>query len=297
MKTHRIIILALMSLMVSACSKDSDGRLRIYAEEMYGSHNTKVWVNPSDVSASASWVVGEQIDLNGTPYSIANDGDGNYLDAEENSLSESLYAIYPATVNTDGNNVTVTNNSASASTVVIKSLSVNFHDGGHDVTFPMATGQTDKSSGKLLFKHLTGGMKLTLVNTTANDCTVGSVKVVVYGDGDAPTPITAHNVTTRWAVQGPVLPGGEIGGNNDNQTVGYASEMHFALKDNSTNGKIITSGSSISFVVPVTITPIKRLVVTGYGTNGVQLFVKDKVLSTAQTIQANHMYNIPEITF
>ena len=297
MKTHRIIILALMSLMVSACSKDSDGRLRIYAEEMYGSHNTKVWVNPSDVSASASWVVGEQIDLNGTPYSIANDGDGNYLDAEENSLSESLYAIYPATVNTDGNNVTVTNNSASASTVVIKSLSVNFRNGGHDITFPMATGQTDKSSGKLLFKHLTGGMTLTLANTTGDDCTVGSVKVVVYGDGAAPTPITAHNVTTRWAVQGPVLPGGEIGGNNDNQTVGYASEMHFALKDNSTNGKIITSGSSISFVVPVTITPIKRLVVTGYSTNGAQLFVKDKVLSAAQTIQANHMYNIPEITF
>ena len=297
MKTLRIIILALMSLMVSACSKDGDGRLRIYAEEMYGSHNTKVWVDPADVSASASWVVGEQIDLNGTPYSIANDGDGNYLDAEENSLSESLYAIYPATVNTDGNNVTVTNNGMSTSTIIINSLAVNFRNGGHDITFPMATGQTDKSSGKLLFKHLTGGMTLTLANTTGDDCTVGSVKVVVYGDGAAPTPITAHNVTTRWAVQGPVLPGGEIGVNNDNQTVGYASEMHFTLKDNGANGKTITSGSSISFVVPVTITPIKRLVVTGYGTNGAQLFVKDKVLSTAQTIQANYMYNIPEITF
>ena len=232
MKTYRLTTLALLALLPIACSKDGDGRLRIYAEEMYGSHNTKVWVNPSDVSASASWVVGEQIDLNGTSYPIANDGDGNYLDAEENALSESLYAIYPATVNTDGNNITVTNNGASASTVVINSLSVNFRDGGHDIIFPMATGQTDKSSGKLLFKHLTGGMKLTLVNTTASDCTVRSVKVVVYGDGAAPTPITAHNVTTRWAAQGPVLPGGEIGANDGNQTVGYASEMHFALKDN-----------------------------------------------------------------
>lgn len=297
MKTYRLTTLALLALLPIACSKDSGGRLRIYAEEMYGSHNTKVWVDPSDVSASASWVVGEQIDLNGAPYPIANDGDGNYLVAEENALSESLYAIYPATVNTDGNNVTVTNNSASASTVVIKSLSVNFRDGGHDITFPMATGQTDKSSGKLLFKHLTGGMKLTLANTTGDDCTVGSVKVVVYGDGAAPTPITAHNVTTRWAMQGPVLPGGEIGANNGNQSVGYASEMHFALKDNGADGKTITSGSSISFVVPVTITPIKRLVVTGYGTDGAQLFVKDKILPSEQTIQANHMYNIPVITF
>lgn len=297
MKTYRLTTLALLALLPIACSKDGDGRLRIYAEEMYGSHNTKVWVDPANVSASASWVVGEQIDLNGTSYPIADDGDGNYLDAEENALSESLYAIYPATVNTDGNYITVTNNGASASTVVISSLSVNFRDGGHDIVFPMATGQTDKSSGKLLFKHLTGGMKLTLVNTTANDCTVKSVKVVVYGDGAAPTPITAHNVTTRWATQGPVLPGGEIGANDGNQTVGYASEMHFALKDNGADGKTITSGSSINFVVPVTITPIKRLVVTGYGTNGVQLFVKDKILPSAQTIQANHMYNIPEITF
>lgn len=297
MKTYRLTTLALLALLPIACSKDGDGRLRIYAEEMYGSHNTKVWVNPSDVSASASWVVGEQIDLNGTSYPIANDGDGNYLDAEENALSESLYAIYPATVNTDGNNITVTNNGASASTVVINSLSVNFRDGGHDIIFPMATGQTDKSSGKLLFKHLTGGLTLTLANTTASDCTVRSVKVVVYGDGAAPTPITAHNVTTRWAAQGPVLPGGEIGANDGNQTVGYASEMHFALKDNSADGKTITSGSSISFVIPVTITPIKRLVVTGYGTDGAQLFTKDKILPSAQTIQANYMYNIPEITF
>ena len=96
---------------------------------------------------------------------------------------------------------------------------------------------------------------------------------------------------------GPVLPGGEIGANNGNQTVGYASEMHFALKDNGTDGKTITSGSSISFVVPVTITPIKRIVVTGYGTDGTQLFVKDKELPLVQTIQANHMYNIPEINF
>ena len=289
--------MALLALLPIACSKDGDGRLRIYAEEMYGFHNTKVWVDPADVSASASWVVGEQIDLNGTSCPIANDGDGNYLDAEENALSESLYAIYPATVNTDGNYITVANNGASASTVVINSLSVNFRDGGHDIVFPMATGLTDKNNGKLLFKHLTGGMTLTLANTTANDCTVGSVKVVVYGEDAAPTPITAHNVTTRWAVQGPVLPGGEIGATTGNQPVGYASEMHFALKDNGADGKTITSGSSISFVVPVTITPIKRLVVTGYGTDGAQLFVKDKILPSAQTIQANYMYNIPEITF
>ena len=217
------------------------------------------------------------------------------------SLPDNLYAIYPASVNADGNDLTVTNNGASISTIIINSLAVNFRNNnataGHDIIFPMATGHTDKNNGKLLFKHLTGGMKLTLAKNTANDCTVGSVKVVVYGDDDVPTPITAHNVTTRWAAQGPVLPGGEIGANDGDQTVGYASEMHFALKDNGADGKTITSGSSISFVVPVTITPIKRLVVTGYGTDGTQLFVKDKILPSAQTIHANYMYNIPAINF
>ena len=304
MKTYRLTTLALLALLPIACSKEGDGRLRLYAEDMHNDDGAKVWVDPTDVSNSASWVTGEQINLNGAPYSIDSDGQNHYLNIDEtafSSLPDNLYAIYPASVNADGNDITVTNNGTSTSTIIINSLAVNFRNNnataGHDIIFPMATGLTDKTNGKLLFKHLTGGMKLTLVNTTANDCTVGSVKVVVYGDGAAPNPITAHNVTTRWAVQGPVLPGGEIGANNGDQTVGYASEMHFALKDNSTNGKTITSGSSISFVIPVTITPIKRLVITGYGTDGAQLFVKDKELQSAQTIQANYMYNIPAINF
>lgn len=294
MKKYRLIALMAVALLAAACSKDSDSRLRIIAEQMGG--DSKVWVDPTDVSASASWIVGENINLNGTAYPIANDG-GYYLNTGDANLPDNLYAIYPATINTNGNTITVTNNKASASTVVINSLSVNFRDRGHDIVFPMATGLTDKSSGKLLFKHLTGGMRLTLTNTTASECTIGSVKVVVYGDGAVPTPITAHNVTTSWAVQGPVLPGDDIGANNENQPIGYASEMHFTLKNNGADGKTITSGSSISFVVPVTITPIKRLMVTGYGTDGAQLFVKDKELPSAQNIQANHMYNIPEIAF
>lgn len=304
MKTYRLTTLALLALLPIACSKEGDGRLRLYAEDMHNDDGAKVWVDPTYVSNSASWVSGEQINLNGAPYSIDSDGQNHYLNIDEtafSSLPDDLYAIYPATVNADGNDITVTNNGTSTSTIIINRLAVNFRNNnataGHDIIFPMATGLTDKTNGKLLFKHLTGGMKLTLVNTTANDCTVGAVKVVVYDDGAVPTPITAHNVTTRWAVQGPVLPGGEIGANNGNQTVGYASEMHFALKDNSTNGKTITSGSSISFVIPVTITPIKRLVITGYGTDGTQLFVKDKELPSAQTIQANYMYNIPAINF
>lgn len=296
--------MALLALLPIACSKEGDGRLRLYAEDMHSDDGAKVWVNPTDVSTSASWVTGEQINLNGAPYSIASDGQNHYLNIDEtafSSLPDDLYAIYPASVNKDGNDITVTNNGTSTSTIIINSLAVNFRNNnatsGHDIIFPMATGHTDKTNGKLLFKHLTGGLKLTLANTTANDCTVGSVKVVVYGDNAAPTPITAHNVTTRWAVQGPVLPGGEIGANNGNQTVGYASEMHFALKDNSTNGKTITSGSSISFVVPITVSQIKRLVVTGYSTDGKQLFVKDKNLPSTQTIQANYMYSTPTINF
>lgn len=286
----------MLAFMATACNKESNDRLRILSEDMRG--DNKVWVNPTNASASASWVSGELIDLNGAHYSIARDGDGYYLDADEDALPDNLYAIYPATGNADGNDITVTNNGASASTVVIRQLTVNFRDGGHDIIFPMATGMTDKTTGKLLFKHLSGGLRLTLTDTaSASNYTLGSLKVVVYGDGAAPTALTAHNVTTRWATQGPVLPSGEIGEINGNQFFGYASEMHFKLTTDGMAGKSIPDNGSISLCVPVTVTPVKRLVISGYGTDGTQLFVRDKELPSAHTIQTNYMYNIPTIEF
>ena len=297
MKTIKYIALVLVTVMATSCGKDNS-RILIFAEDMHG-NGAKIWLDPdpSQTSSSASWVPGERINLNGSNYSIIEKSSSHYLDVGDAEVAENLYAIYPASIGTNGNAVSVTNNRASASTVVIRELAVNFRNGGHDIIFPMAATGT-RSDGKLYFNHLTGGLRLTLTDTSsAKDYTVGSVRVVVYGDEAAPTPITIHNVTTRWAVEGPVLPNGEIGEIAGNVPVGYASQMNFSLKNNGLTGKDIPQNGSISFCVPVTVTPVKELVITGYDTNGAQLFTREKELAPAIAIQANYMYNIPEIKF
>lgn len=296
MKTNKILAAALLALLAAGCGKDS-GRLRIYAETMTSGHAAKVWVNPANPGESATWVENELIDLNGNAYPIADD-DGYYINTGEAVLPDNLYAIYPATTTTGGNDITVTNNGASESTVLIRRLTANYRDGGHDIIFPMATGRVANGSEQLLFKHLTGGMKLTLTDTSsANDYTIGAVKIIVYGDEATPGAMTVHNVTTRWEQQGPVLPSGEIGAIEDDQSVIFASEMHFALQTNGVAGKALGHNGSISLCVPVTLTPVKRLVVTGYDTYGAQLFVRSKELSPALDIEANTMYTIPTISF
>ena len=75
----------------------------------------------------------------------------------------------------------------------------------------------------------------------------------------------------------------------------YSSEMHFTVKDNGTAGKTIAASGSLGFCVPVTVSSIKTIVVTGYSTSGEQLFVRTKELGTAKTIEANKMYSVPSI--
>ena len=282
------------------CGKEPQypSRLRLMAEDMNHGY-AKVSVNPDDVSGSASWIAGECIDLNGSAYGIAYD-DGYYLNTGDADLEETLYAIYPATTDAGGNDITVTNNPSGASSIVIRSLAVNFHGDVHDVVFPMATGAVDRDGGKLLFKHVTGGFRLTLTDTnSARDYTVGSLRVVAYGDGAAPAPAVDNtiNVTTSWALQGPVLPGGEVGQITGNPSAAYASEMHFTLMSDGDAGKAIPHNASISFYVPVTVASVKTLEVTGYSTTGAQLFFRTKTLDNALTVQPNYIYNIPEIQF
>ena len=43
------------------------------------------------------------------------------------------------------------------------------------------------------------------------------------------------------------------------------------------------------------VSTVKTIEVTGYDTDGKQLFQKTKTLDTAKNIEANKMYNIPTI--
>ena len=121
---------------------------------------------------------------------------------------------------------------------------------------------------------------------------------MTYGDGSMATPIAPrHGVTATWALQGPAVPGGMVGETNGDVSVINASEMHFTFSTNGTPGKAIADGGSISFCVPITVGSVKTLEVTGYGTDGKQLFSRSKTLDAALAVQANTMYNIPEIEF
>ena len=291
MKNTIIFILSfLLMLLATGCKKDNS-RISIYAENMTG--DSKVWVDPSDVNG-ATWTTGETLNLNGDEYTIASDNNGFYVANTTVPLEAALYAVYPATTSSNGNNVTVENSSTSR-TVTINSLAVNFNGDGHDIVFPMAA-YASSGSRKLLFQHLTGGLKLNLTNTTAT--TLSSVKVITYGVGPIDPVTLNENITvaTRWAAQGPNVPTGGVGQIEGDYDIKYCSEMNFSMMSNGSTGvEVPTSGGGLTFCVPVTVSSVKRLVVIGYNASGTPLFSKTMTLATAQPIARNHMYPIPTI--
>lgn len=286
MKRTIILILPLCLLFAVGCKKDNS-RISIFAENMSG--DSKVWVDPAQVNG-ATWLEGETVNLNGDVYTIAIDDNGFYL-SNTAELTSNLYAIYPTSLQADGNNIAVVNNN-STGTITINSLAVNFTGNGHEVVFPMAS-TAEAGSDKLLFDHLTGGMRVTLANATAT--TVASVKMITYGDeAIPPVALDGITVTTQWASQGPTVPMGDVGQIEGDQDIKYSCEMSFAMQTNGEAGVTIPDGGNITFCVPVTVRSVKRLTVIGYASDGSVLFTKTKSFTNAQ-IDRNHMYSLPTI--
>ena len=276
-------------MLASGCSKDKADRINLFAEQMGG--GSKVWVDPASPNG-ATWVAGEQIDLNGSAYDINSNSDGSFS-LNVAPLDVAMYAVYPATTASGGDTITVTNNGASGSTITLKSLAVNFRDGGHRIVFPMAANASAES-GSLRFDHLTGGLRLTLANTSGEGIAVDHVKVVVQGTsaaGAVERGGVSH--TVAWAMQGPTMPSGEVGGISGDQEVSYSSEMHFRMQTSGAAGVTVPASGNISFCMPVTVSTVKMLSITGYNASGQQLFTKVKSLGTPLAIAVNNMYNIP----
>lgn len=291
MKTYRYLGIMLVAALAVGCTKEKADRISIFAEDMGGS-DSKVWMDPSNVN-TATWVAGEAIDLNGNPYTITDDGNGGfYLDIAPQDRS--MYAIYPATTAAGGNDITVENNNGTGSRVTLRSLAVNFlSTGGHTVCFPMESQAAARSSA-LYFNHLTGNLRVTLADTSASPVTLGAVKIVLRSTSDV-APISHNGVTVSWAVQGPTMPGGEVGEISGDQDVKYSSEMYFVLKtDGNANATIAAHGSK-SFCVPVTVPSLRYITVTGYNPDGSQRFTISKDLGTSITIARNRLRTIPAI--
>ena len=289
MKKHRLIGLAALLALATGCGKDVADRISIFANNMGG--GAKVWVDPANVN-SATWVAGESIDLNGTPYAIAANGNGGFS-LEVEPLAEAMYAVYPATMASGGNDITVENHDASGATITIKRLAVDFRDGGHRIVFPMAE-KADANATSLYFDHLTAGLRLTLANGSGTGIAVDHLKVVVQGTAAAPAvTIDGVNYTVAWAVQGPTTPSGDVGGIVGDREVTYSSEMNFQMQTAGTAGVTVPASGNIQFCIPATMRNVKRLSITGYDAAGQQLFAKSKDLNPPLDLAVNHMYNIP----
>ena len=276
--------LCLLALLAAGCKKESN-RIRILAEGM--TRGGKVYVTPTNIN-NATWVADEIINLNGTNCTIYSRNNDFYIDVDSRPTGD-FCAVYPGG-SFGGNNVTVTNSNASGASITLNRLVINFHDGGHDIAFPMAAVAAD--GNQLMFSHLTGGLQLTLEAATA--CNVATVKVITYGAGAA-SPVVINEVpyTVSWAGQGPTVPAGDVGGIEGDFDVKYASEMVFDMKTNGTGG-VSVGTDPVTFCVPVTVNGIRRLTVKGYASDGTELFSKTKELSNIN-IARNTMYNVPVI--
>ena len=283
-----IITVALFLTMLAVGCERQSGFVRIFAESMGGG---KVFVDPANING-ATWIAGETVNLNGVSHTIASGANGFYLDGVA-PLSVTMYAVYPATTTTDGNNIVVDNANGSGATIILNSLAVNFHDGGgYDIIFPMAATATE-GSDQLMFRHLTGGLMLTLqAQSTVN---VATLKVITYDTAAiAPVDIADDSHTVRWAVQSPTLPAGVVGGIEGDCDVKYASEMLLNMRTAGSQGVAITN-TGITFCVPVTISKVRRITVIGYASDGAELFSKTKELDTIATIQRNTLYTVPTL--
>ncbi len=289
MKTTKIITLAvLLTLLAAGCNKDNDGRIRLVVNPM--SSGAKIQMSSSDISASA-WVENENINLNGTAYTITKDQqDPSKFYLNNVDATGALLAVYPASAPA-GNDIVVDYDNG---TVTLNRLTVNFTGGGYRVVFPMAASENANATA-LHFGHLSGGMKITLTNNSGDPITLGGVKIVTRTDNAAGSIVEYNGFTAVWAVQGPSLPSDTVGQITGDVVCKYSSEMHFDLQTNGTAGVTIQNGSSLSFCVPVTVNSVRYLTVTGYGTDGSQRFAKTKDLGTAKVIERNKMYTIPEI--
>ena len=303
MKTNKIIlIVALAALLAASCGKDddhsspADGQLRLFAEPM-NAGGTKVLVDPAHVN-DASWVTDEQIDLNGSKCTIkGSKSDGFYLDGIE-PLTVDMYAIYPASLNADGNHIAVTNDGAAACAVNIHSLCVEFVDGNtQKVVFPMAS-KAIHDSPSLQFRHLTGGIRLTIKNNKEED-DLDVARLVVSATtatGDPAIYKDLQPTEDGWTPSlPPAVPTGEVGieGNQDAQ---FIADMTLYLKEGDDYYKTISAaGGEITFCMPLLAREVKFLTIKGYSSTGDELFSKTKELATDTPILRNHMYNIPII--
>ena len=325
MKTTKIINITLLAaLLFAGCSKEEaesgvGGRIKLYAERL-GGNNAKVFI-PSTGANDATWTDGESIDLGGSTYTIREDPDHAgqfYLDIAARPTG-ALFALYPATLTTGGNDITVSNNEEEGCAVAIHKLTLNFHDGGYSVVFPMAA-RTDTEGNTLLFKHLTGALKITLTNNSGSPKSFDTLKVGATNASGAAIYKNLYPNGLSWGegvgaltwntVDLPAVPGGEAGEATGDVSACFVGEMTLVMKRHrdfktsrlqGNNSFSLAGGETVEFCIPLLADSIATLTLKGYvNGNETPIFDKQKELPLNSegkhpAIVRNTMYTIPEI--
>ncbi len=323
-KTKIITMSLLLATLAVGCTKDDativtnnepatvQGKspLRLFVNDV-DNNGSKVSFNPNGTdNFAANWIENEWVLLNGTNYQVGlfSEQGTDYVGLKDEfnefiePVASDMTALYPGkSFNIDNNIVDVEVND---SVIILHSLGIKFINGDNQSTaFPMYANTT-AGSQDLYFDHLTCGIQLRLENTTGSDKNIARLTIVaqsttnvvnlgIDNDGD-----NNNDIIARWATEGPWVPMGPVGQNDDDVDVKYSSVMNFTFSDDGDNAyKTIPAGDTLKFCVPVTISSLKYLKVAAYDENGNQIFYKKKNFSGAQTLVRNQMYTFPVIEF
>ncbi len=297
MKKQKIFVLTLLATaLVAGCSKtepgpDTDGakaHISIFTNQMDGS---KTSINPANPGDGENWIAGETVTLNNNTYPIVQVGD--HYGIETAPLDVDMTSFYPGT-SFGHNQVEVIGNE-----IVMHRLAVHFQANAmQTIAFPMVATAA-AGADRLYYNHLSGGIQVNLQNGRSNDVTVASVTIMAQSTTNVVNlgyTDEANTYTARWAVEGPQVPLGPVGDNDDEVDVKYASVMNFDLYDDIDPGINIAADCSLQFCIPITISSVKSLRVVGYDADGNELFNVKKSFGTEVTMERNQMKAFPTIT-
>lgn len=310
-KTKIFTLTLLVALLAAGCSKSEQeegavtasqnqkNRLWIFANDM-GRDGSKVSINPDMPNDEAQWIEDELVAVNGNVYKVAFDNQYQKYFLKDIStnqpvmpFSEEMSALYPGA--SFGRNIVEIENGKE---VVMSQLEIAFLDGDRQaMAFPMVAGATANSS-ELYFDHLSAGVQITLSNPN-DDINITRLTIVAQSNEEVGNlGIENTDTIARWAVEGPWVPLGLVGHNDDEIDVKYSSVMNFVLSDkvNDTEYKTLESGNELKFCIPITISKMDRIKVIGYDDNGdIAFYVKKEFSGGTDELRSNNMYALPVI--
>lgn len=154
--------------MLAGCQKENTDRLMLVAEGMGG--DQKMYVD----GLRSYWVEGDQVNINGTPYTINVNNSSASISGDFNS-GETYYGVFPASIyfSREGNDLSVS---------MPRTYHYNVDGSGHQIVDAPMAAYGNPQNGKLEFKHLTGALAIK-ITAPQNFCVDSIIVMSTGGEG------------------------------------------------------------------------------------------------------------------